>query len=883
MPLQEPNHTAFIIFMKVSRVLPIHFAYNGYKQHQNGQKRGGHVFIHTERAILTLHYYRFDGFYDGWNAWIWPDGIEGAAFTLQASNSFGSTATIELHDMARSTKIGILLRRTVDGDDWGERETDDRFVEELRADGTTELWIIQGDPALYFDQALALRRKERRVIAAKFLSPEDIRVTVNVPPASVQSPRVELYGPTGAAVAIRSVTYESETRLRIEAETPLDITSSYRVRYADYEEAEVLLSGMFGHPEFERHYDYGGNDLGARCTSDATAFRLWAPTAAEACVVLYSKDDEPTCKEIPLLRTDQGTWLARLDGNLDGFFYTYKVKIQGEWREAVDPYAFSLSANGTKGAIVDLTRTDPEDWSHDARPPFDHPTDAVIYELHVRDATIHPDSGVTHPGTFLGLTEGGTHTSTGFPTGLDYIAGLHVTHVQLLPVNDFVSVDETHPKRLYNWGYDPAFYLAPEGSYASDPNAPHSRISDLKRLVQTFHKRGLRVVLDVVYNHLFSAARSSLERLVPDYYFRTDAQGRPANGTGVGNDTASERAMMRKLIVDSVTHWAREYHVDGFRFDLMGIHDIETMRAVRDSLDDIDPSILVYGEGWHLNTPLPEERKATLGNAHAMPRIGLFYDRFRDSLKGGTFDLRARGFANGAGSYAHDVWHGIVGGIDYGRSIVGFALEPEQTINYAEVHDNHTLWDRLQLSNPEDSADIRRRMQRLIASILLTSQGIPFLHAGQEWYRTKHGDHNSYRSPDVVNRLDWARAERYAGDIRYVSGLIAMRRAHQAFRLPTAASIRESVRILDTPQGVIAYSLQTSTDQTKAQKQTYVVVHNATRSPYRINLPELELAKEWLILCDGANAGPEPIAILHGHGLQGETSPLCTSVLLSQP
>jgi pullulanase len=836
------------------------------------------VFIHVNHASLRIHFHRFDNDYEGWDIWAWPDGKQGEAFPFQSVGGFGASAAFTLHRMERSTKIGLLLRRKAGGADWAEREAEDRYIEELDQDGSTDLWIIQGDPRLYTKADIAFKNRRKRIVEANMASLHTVDVLCNaLPDESGEWEQLQITAADGRIVPIHAPASVRGRTIRIETIEPLDVKSSYTITLPGFDSAEVSLAGMFGHPAFERHYTYRGSDLGVTCTTEGLSFRLWAPTASAASVVIYDAWDarEGSGTEHTMNRSIAGTWLLSLQGDWDGAFYTYKVCIEAEWREAVDPYAKALSANGRKGAIVHPDRTVPEGWEDDMRPSFHAATDAILYELHVRDATVHPSSGVNHPGTFLGLAERGTQCSDGYSTGLDYAASLGVTHIQLLPVSDFVSVDEADPeKRMYNWGYDPAHYFAPEGSYATDPLDPASRIRECKQMILALHQRGLRVVLDVVYNHMFSAERSCLHQLVPGYYFRSDERGRLANGTGVGNDTASERAMMRKLIVDCVSYWVKEYHVDGFRFDLMGIHDIDTMNEVRRRLDAEDESLLLYGEGWQLNTPLPDDIRATLANAKKLPRIGQFHDQFRDGMRGGVFDARERGFVGGSGARAHDVWTGIVGAIPYGRGIAGFAQEPHQTINYVEVHDNHTLWDRLQLSNRDDSDMVRRRMQRLAASILLTSQGIPLLHAGQEWFRTKHGEHNSYRSPDVVNWLDWDRASAHRHDIEYVKGLIHIRRSHEAFRIPTSAGIRERLHIIDTPPGVIAYTLHGRSDSSELPYEIFVVAHNALRDPVQVHLPVEAI---WCVLCDGETAGTKPIRSFHATDLL--VLPLTTVIL----
>ncbi len=830
------------------------------------------MFIQAEQVHVTLHYYRFDGNYDGWNIWAWPYGREGAEHRFSESGEFGITASFTVDSMEHSPKIGFIIRKSVRGNEWDQREIGDRYIEWADADGSSEVWIIQGDARVYEDERMAHSRKTARIVSAVMTDENTIEAALNVPCAASDPDKVRgMFSLTDITEDGRKVNIEEavaadqpETSVgarmfHIRTEHPMDVSHEYILHIAGWEPSPVTLTGMFDSPQFVQAYTYEGDDLGASCSPTLTSFRLWAPTATEAVVMLYDSWDAAEGRGIPMGRAEHGTWKADVGQNLHGQFYTYLVRVAGEWNEATDPYANALSVNGLKGAILDMTETNPPGWESDTRPPLPHPVDSVIYELHVRDATVHPLSGVRAKGKYAGLAERETRTPNGEPTSLDYIAGLGVTHVQLLPVADFVSVDETaDPPRSYNWGYDPGHYNAPEGSYACDAYDPAARIRELKSLVQAMHAKGLRVVMDVVYNHMFSADRSNLGALVPGYYFRYLPDGRPSDGTGVGNDTASERPMMRKLIVDSVVRWARQYHIDGFRFDLMGIHDVETMNAVRASLDRVDPSILVYGEGWSLPTALDENEKASQRNAHRMPQIGQFHDKLRDGLKGSVFRARERGFVNGGGIRAEDVKSGIAGGIRYGGAIAGFASEPEQTVNFAEVHDNHTLWDKLLLSNPDDSEQIRMRMHRLATAIVLTSQGIPFLHAGQEFFRTKGGEHNSYRSPDDMNRLDWERMEAHKDTVEYVKGLIAIRKTFPALRMRTAEQIRRRLRFHDSSKGTILYTLK-GQDDDGTDAQTVAVAHNGNRSPADIVLPEAVHGR-WKLLCDGVRAGIVPLA-----------------------
>ncbi|MNC05901.1 Pullulanase [compost metagenome] len=622
----------------------------------------------------------------------------------------------------------------------------------------------------------------------------------------------------------------------------------YVIEYGDPETTGGL--SVFSE-EFDEAYAYGGDELGLRYSPEGSEFVLWAPTASEALVMLYEAWDSAEGTGYSMTREERGVWRLALPGDLAGKLYTYKVRIGSQWNEAADPYARAVSINGDRGAVLDLALTNPERWTED-KPTFDHPLDAVIYEVHIRDLTIHPLSGVQHKGTYAGACETGTVGPDGSPTGLDHIAGLGVTHVQLLPVYDYAteSVDERSPLDRYNWGYDPKNYNVPEGSYSLEPYDPATRIRELKTLIQTYHDHGLRVIMDVVYNHVYDGYRANLAKLVPGYYMRHKADGSLSNGSGCGNDTASERRMMRKLIVDSVLYWAREYRMDGFRFDLMGLLDLETMNEVRTRLHGLDPSFVLLGEGWIMPTELAPERRADQANAAGLPGIGQFNDNLRDALKGSTFAEKAPGFAGGQHGFEHDVRRGIAGAVAYNEQTKGFALEPVQSVAYVEAHDNHTLWDKLALTNGHEDENRRKRRQLLASAVVMTSQGMAFLHAGQEFFRTKGGDHNSYKAPDSVNWMDWSRCAQEQEAVYYMRQLIRLRKAHPAFRLRTAEEIRASLVFEQSVDGCIAYTLRNHANHDPCRD--LFVVHNANTHPVTVDIP---LPGVWSVLFGLGNHG----------------------------
>ncbi len=599
----------------------------------------------------------------------------------------------------------------------------------------------------------------------------------------------------------------------------------------------------------DEHLLYTGDDLGSTVRDGRTTFRVWAPTAAQVTLKFFTGGE----REIPMAPDRDGTWVTAFDGSLHGSEYRYRVLVDGAWREAVDPYGRTSTVNGEHSVVVELPRTDPQRWEA-AKPPFSGElVDAVFYELHTRDFSIDPSSGVSESarGKWLALTEHGTKTPSGNRSGIDHIREMGITHLQLLPIYDFGSVDELDATQ-YNWGYDPVQYNVPEGSYASNPSDPVCRIIELKQTVQSLHDDGLRVVMDVVYNHVFDAAAHAFEQLVPGYFFRMQDDGRYGDASGCGNEVASERAMVRKYIVDSVAYWAREYHLDGFRFDLMGILDVDTMRQVRDALDAIDPSILVIGEGWSIGELLPADQKADQQNAERMPRVAHFNDGIRDGVKGSVFEAAECGYVQGNLEARDAVLDGIVGNVRFAEAIGGSwgEIAPGLSVSYVEAHDNLTLFDKLAASMRDASADERARAFRVATSIALLAQGLPFLHAGQEFMRTKGGDDNSYTSGDAVNALQWEQRVVEFDMVEYVRGLVALRKAHPAFRMRTADQVRANLRFMSTDSSTIAYVLNGTA--VRDLWSEIVVIHNVARTTTRVELPATAM---WGIAVDSWRAG----------------------------
>jgi len=608
-----------------------------------------------------------------------------------------------------------------------------------------------------------------------------------------------------------------------------------------------MRNWQFNHIDFSIYPFYGGNDLGVFASSKKTTFKIWAPSALSAELRLYKngKGGAPIFKE-NLIRGEKGTWQLEVEGDLLGKFYTFRVN-DGQWlNEIPDIYARCIGPNGKRGMIFDPAKTNPKGWENDKGPRYASFADAVIYETHIRDFSVSKNSGIKNKGKFLGFTEKNTHSPEGLATGLSHLAELGITHVHLLPVADFYNVDEENPARIYNWGYDPHHFNAPEGSFSKKPADGRERIKELKLLVKALHDNGIGVIFDVVYNHTGRTKSSVFNQTVPGYFYRQNPDGSFSNASGCGNEIASERSMARKYILDSLKYWAGEYHADGFRFDLMGIYDLETIQTIRAELDKTNPGIFLYGEGWAAgHSPMPENQRAVKANMAKLPGVATFSDDMRDALKGSWGNKSSKGFVSGLKLREEAVKFGIAAATFHPQIVYGYvessrkpwAEEPSQCINYVSCHDNYTLWDKLSLSCPEASDEEKRRMAKLAGAIILTSQGVPFLHSGDEFCRTKGGNGNSYKSPDSVNQIDWSRKAVYYDVFVFFRKLIQLRKNHPAFRIHSAESIRRDLNFCFSYQpGVVAYSLNGKPSGDLWEK--IIVVFNGNKKPITLNLPE---------------------------------------------
>lgn len=629
---------------------------------------------------------------------------------------------------------------------------------------------------------------------------------------------------------------------------------------------------------------YEGNDLGAVYTPKMTRFKVWAPEAETVKLNLYKEGEgDNLIERCTMKKSRNGIFTFERQGDCNGIYYTYTVVNHGDEQEAVDPYTKAAGVNGRRGMVINLEKTNPQGFELDEYRNPEHITDAIIYEGSVRDFTMDESSGVFHNGKFLGLTEANTTNHFGEATALDYISDLGITHVQILPAFDFETVDEKNQKAQYNWGYDPDNYNVPEGSYAVNPYDGAVRIQEMKQMVLALHSRGIGVIMDVVFNHTYRRDDSNLQKIVPGYYYRSDETGY-TNGSGCGNEVASDRPMVQKLIIDSLIYWAKEYHIDGFRFDLMGVLDIDTMNVIAERLKEIRPDIYLYGEGWNGGpSSLAEEKRAFKASAKKMPGIGMFNDDIRDTIKGSVFYDDHLGFVNGGIHLENALRYGITGAVahpqvDYDAyGSKPWAKEPGQSINYVSCHDNYTLWDKLSVSCPEASEEKKKAMNRLCAAIVFTSQGVPFIQAGEEFLRSKPLPEkkgfaeNSYNMPDAVNSIKWDNIHEYPDMIAYYKGLMALRKAHPVFRMQSEAEMTQNLCFLsNTPENIVAYLLKgKGADDTP---ENILVIFNGNDEEILYNLPE----GKWKILVDDKTAGADGKKIISA---KADVEPLSALVL----
>ncbi|KGM99886.1 type I pullulanase [Clostridium botulinum] len=655
--------------------------------------------------------------------------------------------------------------------------------------------------------------------------------------------------------------FNGENSLLLFLDNFIDIKYPCYISYNNLK-IKASYSKLFLTSEFNDKYYYDDN-LGLSYNLNFSTFTLWSPAATSVSLLIYNNGDtsiNETPKEYSMTEIN-GTWKITISLNLKNKFYTYKICVYDNISEVIDPYAKAVGINGLRGAIIDLKETNPVNWNKDNFQICNNYTDAILYETNIRDISANKTSAIHNKGKFLGLTEENTKSANNMTTGLSHIKELGITHVQLMPIFDFsyISVDEENPHN-YNWGYDPQNYNVPEGSYSLNPYDPLCRISELKTMIQTFHQNNIAVNMDVVFNHMFYNHFPNFEKIFPGYYFRYDEFNNLSNGSGCSNDIASENKMVQKFILDSVIYWCTEYHIDGFRFDLMGLHDIDTMNTIFKNLKSLNKNSMIYGEGWDLDTILPKELRATQYNFTQLPNIGFFNDTIRDCIKGSTFSDNETGFISGKSNLETLLKFCITGcSLDIGNHKAIYS-SPCQTINYVSCHDNHTLWDKLQLSNDNNSIDDKKNMIKLACGIILTSQGVPFLHSGIEFCRTKFGISNSFNSSDKINSIDYDRKYEFKDVFYYIKALINLRKNHPAFRMFSKDDIKNHLEFLsNTPKNLVAFILKNNANRDSFEN--LLVIYNANNFSTELTISN----GKWYQIVDKNNAGKDILKTINSN------------------
>ena len=813
-----------------------------------------------EGLVLKVHYHRNDGNYTGWDVWLWEAGQGGKGYAFAEENG-EMVATMNV--TAGTTSVGFIVRTA----DWTKDINKDQFIDIAEmVSGTVHVYVesgVEGYTKVYGDDAVrgiklvSARYDGATTVTTTFTGELDASIDLNN--------YFALKGPNGA-VAIERVEAKANFQYDLILKEELNSTRNYTVT-CEGTEYKVVMPIIFSTPEFEEKYTYDGNDLGAVYTKEKTNFRVWAPTADSVALRLYKGGNagaSDLIEEIAMKADVNGTWIAEKTGDLNGVYYTYVVTIGDTVNEACDPYARTTGVNGKRAMVIDLDSTNPEGWENDKNPNA-HLTanDAIIYELHVRDLSVNLSSGITNKGKYLGLIETGTNNGQGMATGLDHMKELGITHLHLLPVYDYGSVDESDVYRAkFNWGYDPVNYNVPEGSYSTDPFNGEVRVKEFKQMVQGLHNNGISVVMDVVYNHVYDAEAFCFNQIVPVYFSRVNENGAYSNGSGCGNDTATERSMVKKYIVDSVLYWTEEYHIDGFRFDLVGLMDTELINEIVEEVHKVRPDVIFYGEGWTMSTDVTKYgySLATQTNSTLTPGFAYFSDTIRDGLKGSVFNNTEQGYISGASGKTTVLIQCFKG------LAPSWCTTPTQSVNYASCHDNMTLFDRIVNSTPDSSREDQIKMNNLAAAVYMTSQGIPFMQAGEEMLRTKVKsdgtfDENSYASSDFVNNLQWAdlNKEEYQEVFEYYKGLIAFRKAHAALRMTSAEDTKSLITELKgTKTNVIAMHIDGSYEGEVADN--IVVIFNPNKEATTVTLPE----GKWNIYVKGSKAGTKVLYTVEG-------------------
>lgn len=822
---------------------------------------------------LKVHYFRYDQDYTTWAIWLWPKGGNGAEYKFTDTDDFGGVSTIDISSFSSVTEAGILIK---DGN-WNKDIGNDRYIDLTKGkDGVIDIYLVQEEQSIgYSIDDPDGPNKNDKFRSAYFKSET---VIVYSATQTLAKENISVYKGNEEVDCTITVKGANGT---ITLKENVDLSSTYTIKATFSDKVErsyiVTFDGIYDSSAFEKAFNYTGDDLGVTISDNITTFKLWAPISSKVVLKLYEvgtplylnssshKGTDTPSDEIEMVKGEKGVWSTTINSNLHGTYYTYEVTNGNSTNEVVDPYAKATGINGLRGLIVDFDKINPKGWKYNNRAKnITNQTDAIIYELHVRDLTSDKTWGGTasNAGKYLGLCESGT-SYNGVTTGFDHIKELGVTHVQLLPIFDYGVVDESQLENEsyleqesggFNWGYMPLNYNSLEGGYSSDPYDGLSAIKEMKQVVMTYTENNLRINMDVVYNHTGLTADSNFNLIVPGYYHRLTSDGSFSNGSGCGNETASERVMMRKFMVDSVKFWATEYNLGGFRFDLMALHDVTTMNEIANMLKEIDETLMIYGEPWTGGTTtLSSSSMADKVNLEKMPYVGAFNDDIRDGIKGSVFNASEGGFVQGNATNVDKVKYGIVGGVNHPQlnlSNVSYSkawnTSPSKTLNYVACHDNNTLYDKLRQTLNNNQVKNIEYYQMQANAIVLLSQGIPFIHAGDEIMRTKPAsgggyDDNSYQSPQSVNSIKWNEKaeEKQTKVFEYYKSLISFRKKHSSLRMADATDVINNVKFFDLGDAnLIGYSITNNTSNDRFEEM--IIIINGSDKIKKANLTRVD-------------------------------------------
>ena len=799
-------------------------------------------------------YWTYSGTYENCDIWVWWDGKDGSGYVLHECE-YGAKAVVNVPEGI--DQVGFIVRTNCSdpgGSSWGNATKDfeqDRFA---AIEGKETFVYLESGVEDQFKSEDGGKTLEmsKKFIFACMVDENTIQYRITPKTTISYHSQIKVYKDDREIKITNISTIGKEAATgEIELDEILDLSGNYRVEIQDFGERAVVPTKIFDSQYFADNYHYDGTDLGATINGDETTFKVWAPTASKVVLNLFTAGDGTDAyKTVEMIKCDKGVW-EHTEPCGHGTYYTYSVTTSVGTQEAVDPYAKAAGLNGNRGMVVDLSLTDPDGWeSAELGSDISSYSEAIIWEVHVRDFS-NKIASSQYKGKYLAFTETGLVNEHGQPVGIDYLKRLGITHVHLLPVYDYATVDESDPDSQFNWGYDPKNYNVPEGSYSTDPYNGEVRIREFKEMVMSLHKAGIGVVMDVVYNHTYDA-NSSFNRIVPYYYYRYTNTGANSSASGCGNDTASERYMFGKFMVESTSYWVEEYKLDGLRFDLMGLHDLETMQEVESAVHTVNPRAIIYGEGWKMGATIDGSAQANQFNisnitptGDAIGSIAVFNDVIRDGLKGSVFQKTAQGYVSGAAKGTKSkILFGIKGGQGVGQ---GWTVKDQMVINYMSAHDNNTLWDKLLLSNPNNTDDERNRMNNLGAAIIMISKGTPFWQAGEEMLRSKGGDENSYKSSDEVNNINWSvlkEGNREYDTMLYYKGLIEMRKAYSIFSDGSTV-----ITHTDLGNGALAIVF----DDSMGGKALVIINPENTDLSYTLD-------GEWNLIADSSRAGDEVIS-----------------------